>query len=445
MVTGRISLRAPEYSPISSSVSEVRLSSSSLPLPGRDRVGHQDQRGRLGPGHRGRADERLAGAAGQHDDAGAAVPEAVDGLAAGRAAASSRPASSVDRVRLAVDVPGQVLGRPAELEQHLLEVAALGRVHGDVSRGRSAAPTSGCDLLASAAPPRAPGRRWRAAPGRAPGASPAAAGRTGPSSRRRRPAARAAPGSGCTCSSDVDHLLGVVPGGPRVPQAQRGQPVGVHVLGRALQLGERRDRRAGTRRASAWSTSSSSVLSLWTISGPSGAAHQDSLSAPRPDCQWPWQRAPMSRTVQIVFDAADPAKVGDFWAAALGYVRESPPEGFDTWPEALQAFGVPEELWDSADAVVDPDGSGPRLFIQKVPEAKTVKNRVHLDIRVSDPGRRARGGRRRRAGRGRTAGVDRRAVGWSGARGWARAGWSCRTSRATSSASPDGGAPRRRQ
>ncbi len=42
----------------------------------------------------------------------------------------------------------------------------------------------------------------------------------------------------------VDHLLGVVPGGPRVPQAERGEPVGVHVLGCALQLGERRDRPA---------------------------------------------------------------------------------------------------------------------------------------------------------------------------------------------------------
>ena len=40
----------------------------------------------------------------------------------------------------------------------------------------------------------------------------------------------------------VDHALGVVAGGAGVPQPERGQPVGVHVLGRALQLGERRDR-----------------------------------------------------------------------------------------------------------------------------------------------------------------------------------------------------------
>ncbi len=30
----------------------------------------------------------------------------------------------------------------------------------------------------------------------------------------------------------------------------------------------------------------------------------------------------------------------------------------------------------------DPDGSGPRLFFQNVPEPKTTKNRVHLDLNV---------------------------------------------------------------
>ena len=66
----------------------------------------------------------------------------------------------------------------------------------------------------------------------------------------------------------VDDLLGIVTGRPRVPQPQRRQPVGVDVLGRALEFGERRDRRARLA-ASGWSTSSSSVLSDWTISGPS--------------------------------------------------------------------------------------------------------------------------------------------------------------------------------
>src|SRR5262249_46466197 len=39
--------------------------------------------------------------------------------------------AELDRVRLAVDVTGQVFGRPADLEQRLLEAAPLGRVHDD--------------------------------------------------------------------------------------------------------------------------------------------------------------------------------------------------------------------------------------------------------------------------------------------------------------------------
>ena len=50
MVTGRISLRAPEYSPISSSVRRGAPQQLVAPLPGRDGVGDQDQRGGLRPG-----------------------------------------------------------------------------------------------------------------------------------------------------------------------------------------------------------------------------------------------------------------------------------------------------------------------------------------------------------------------------------------------------------
>lgn len=92
----------------------------------------------------------------------------------------------------------------------------------------------------------------------------------------------------------------------------------------------------------------------------------------------------MSRAVQVVFDCADPARVGAFWIEALGYVEEPPPPGFSSWPEALDAWDVPEDERDSKYAVVDPDGVGPRLFFQRVPESKTVKNRVHLDVRLGD-------------------------------------------------------------
>ncbi|MEG9225314.1 VOC family protein [Aeromicrobium sp. Sec7.5] len=91
----------------------------------------------------------------------------------------------------------------------------------------------------------------------------------------------------------------------------------------------------------------------------------------------------MGRTVQITFDAADPARLASFWAAALGYELQAPPPGFDTWVEALTAFGVPPELHNSRSALLDPEGAGPRVFFQQVLDAKAGKNRLHLDIRVA--------------------------------------------------------------
>jgi hypothetical protein len=90
----------------------------------------------------------------------------------------------------------------------------------------------------------------------------------------------------------------------------------------------------------------------------------------------------MATSVQVVIDCADPARLAAFWAAALRYVEQEPPTGFSTWPDFLRARGVPETEWNSANAVVDPDKRGPRIFFQRVPEPKTVKNRVHLDLNV---------------------------------------------------------------
>ena len=90
----------------------------------------------------------------------------------------------------------------------------------------------------------------------------------------------------------------------------------------------------------------------------------------------------MAPTVQVVLDCADPGAQAQFWAAALGYVVQPPPPGHETWPDFLRELGVPEEQWNDRSAVVDPDGLRPRVFLQKVPEPKTVKNRVHLDVQV---------------------------------------------------------------
>jgi catechol 2,3-dioxygenase-like lactoylglutathione lyase family enzyme len=91
----------------------------------------------------------------------------------------------------------------------------------------------------------------------------------------------------------------------------------------------------------------------------------------------------MARDVQITFDAADPAALAAFWADALGYRIQDPPPGFESWDQALEAMGVPPERRNDASAVVDPDGAGPRLFFQRVPEGKQAKNRVHVDVRAA--------------------------------------------------------------
>ncbi|TNH31083.1 VOC family protein [Micromonospora orduensis] len=91
----------------------------------------------------------------------------------------------------------------------------------------------------------------------------------------------------------------------------------------------------------------------------------------------------MPRDVQITVDCADPAGLATFWAEALGYQVQGPPGDFESWEQALDAMGVPPANRNDASAVVDPEGSRPRLFFQRVPEGKQVKNRVHLDVRAA--------------------------------------------------------------
>lgn len=90
----------------------------------------------------------------------------------------------------------------------------------------------------------------------------------------------------------------------------------------------------------------------------------------------------MANEIQITFDAAAPRALGAFWCEVLGYVEQPPPEGFATWDDALDAFGIDRSDPDRAFAIVPADGDGPRVFFLKVPEGKAAKNRVHLDVRV---------------------------------------------------------------
>ena len=93
----------------------------------------------------------------------------------------------------------------------------------------------------------------------------------------------------------------------------------------------------------------------------------------------------MPQKFQLVVDCADPDREARFWADALHYELQSPPEGWASWSDYWRSVGVPEdELEDGHDCIVPAAGEvGPRLWFQKVPEAKSVKNRLHIDISVS--------------------------------------------------------------
>lgn len=90
--------------------------------------------------------------------------------------------------------------------------------------------------------------------------------------------------------------------------------------------------------------------------------------------------------LQIALDAENPPALADFWALAMGYVPQEPPEGFESWADFAEKNGMPLSSLGDYGAVVDPENIGPRLFFQKVPEKKTAKNRMHLDIDVTGHG-----------------------------------------------------------
>ncbi|MBM7785045.1 VOC family protein [Tenggerimyces flavus] len=89
----------------------------------------------------------------------------------------------------------------------------------------------------------------------------------------------------------------------------------------------------------------------------------------------------MTVRYQLVIDCANADLLARFWAAALGYEFAPAPEGFASWDDYWREVGVPEEeLGAGEDRIVDPSGGGPRIWFQVVPERKTIKNRLHLDI-----------------------------------------------------------------
>jgi hypothetical protein len=97
--------------------------------------------------------------------------------------------------------------------------------------------------------------------------------------------------------------------------------------------------------------------------------------------------------IHLVFDCADVDAVSRFWLTALqGYDYPgsppdlppgSPPHGFDTWEAWADANEIPAEQRYAARTIIDTTGRRPDIFFLAVPEGKTVKNRLHLDLKAS--------------------------------------------------------------
>lgn len=92
--------------------------------------------------------------------------------------------------------------------------------------------------------------------------------------------------------------------------------------------------------------------------------------------------------VSLTIDCHDPALLVAFWCSALGYAPEPAPGGHASWLEYWRAIGIPDDELAGVDAstcdsIVDPAGRRPRIWFQAVPEPKSSKNRVHLDLDVT--------------------------------------------------------------
>jgi hypothetical protein len=90
----------------------------------------------------------------------------------------------------------------------------------------------------------------------------------------------------------------------------------------------------------------------------------------------------MATQWHLTFDCARPALLAAFWALALGYVELPPPDGFATWEDWLRQQSDTPDDWDDGAYLVDPDGVGPKLSFLRVPEGKTAKNRLHIDVQA---------------------------------------------------------------
>ncbi len=92
----------------------------------------------------------------------------------------------------------------------------------------------------------------------------------------------------------------------------------------------------------------------------------------------------MPRRFGVTIDCRDPLTLAAFWREVLDYQDDPAPEGYSSWADYDAANGVSDDDAAAGATIIDPNGAGPRLYFQKVPEVKSAKNRVHLDVTVSE-------------------------------------------------------------
>lgn len=91
----------------------------------------------------------------------------------------------------------------------------------------------------------------------------------------------------------------------------------------------------------------------------------------------------MARSFQVTVDCLDVATQAAFWSAALHYETLAAPSGYRSWAAFFESKGLPVPDDGSFAVLIDPDGQGPQLYLQRVSEAKSAKNRMHLDLQVA--------------------------------------------------------------
>jgi hypothetical protein len=99
----------------------------------------------------------------------------------------------------------------------------------------------------------------------------------------------------------------------------------------------------------------------------------------------------MAVDFQVVVDSAAPHELADWWAEAIGwqvepqdeaFIRQMVDQGYATEDETMRHRGA--LVWKTGAAINSPEPGRPRVLFQQVPEDKTVKNRLHLDLRFGE-------------------------------------------------------------